>query len=69
MLLGPYEPIPGFRIVIVGDGGQPTELVQRHLKMNRSGESDNWHSEYTHHWLKRLQDESSVREEMAEGNR
>jgi hypothetical protein len=28
ILLGPYESIQGFRIVIVVDGGQPTELVQ-----------------------------------------
>jgi hypothetical protein len=30
-LLGPYEPIPGFQVVIVEDGGQPIELVQTTL--------------------------------------
>lgn len=31
ILLGPYEPIPGFRVVIVEDGGQPIEFVQTTL--------------------------------------
>ena len=31
ILLGPYEPIPNFRVAIVEDGGQPIELVQTTL--------------------------------------
>jgi hypothetical protein len=31
VLLGPYEPIPGFRVAVVEDGGQPIELVQTTL--------------------------------------
>ena len=31
ILLGPYEPIPGFRVAVVEDGGQPIELVQTTL--------------------------------------
>jgi hypothetical protein len=28
VLLGPYEPIPDFRVAIIEDGGQPIELVE-----------------------------------------
>jgi hypothetical protein len=28
VLLGPYEPIPDFRLAIIEDGGQPIELVE-----------------------------------------
>ena len=31
MLLGPYEPIPDFRVAIIEDGGCPIELVQTTL--------------------------------------
>ncbi len=31
VLLGPYEPIPGFRVAIIEDGGQPIELVETSL--------------------------------------
>jgi len=31
LLLGPYEPIPGFRVVIIEDGGVPVELIQTTL--------------------------------------
>lgn len=31
ILLGPYEPIPGFRVVMIEDGGQPIELVETKL--------------------------------------
>ncbi len=31
LILGPYEPIPGFRVAMVVDGGQPIELVQTDL--------------------------------------
>jgi len=28
VLLGPYEPIEGFRVAIIEDGGMPIELIQ-----------------------------------------
>lgn len=31
LLLGPYEPIPDFRVAIIEDGGVPIELVQTTL--------------------------------------
>lgn len=31
ILLGPYEPIPNFRVAMIEDGGQPIELVQTTL--------------------------------------
>ena len=31
LLLGPYEPIPGFRVAIIEDAGQPIEFVQTTL--------------------------------------
>jgi hypothetical protein len=31
ILLGPYEPIPNFRVAIIEDRGQPIELVQTTL--------------------------------------
>lgn len=31
ILLGPYEPIPDFRVAIIEDSGQPIELVQTTL--------------------------------------
>lgn len=31
LLLGPYEPIPGYRVAIIEDGGIPIELVQTAL--------------------------------------
>jgi hypothetical protein len=31
LLLGPFEPIPGYRVAIIEDGGQPIELVQTEL--------------------------------------
>ena len=31
LLLGPYEPIPGFRVAIIEDGGHPIELIQTSL--------------------------------------
>jgi hypothetical protein len=31
VLLGPYEPIPGFYVAIIQDGGIPIELVQTDL--------------------------------------
>jgi hypothetical protein len=31
VLLGPYEPIPDFRVAIIEDGGQPIELVETTL--------------------------------------
>jgi hypothetical protein len=31
LLLGPYEPIPGFRVAIIEDGGCPVELLQTTL--------------------------------------
>jgi len=31
LLLGPYEPIPRYRVAIVEDGGIPIELVQTTL--------------------------------------
>ena len=31
VLLGPYEPIPNFRVAVIEDGGQPIELVQTTL--------------------------------------
>jgi hypothetical protein len=31
ILLGPYEPIPNFRVAVVEDSGQPIELVQTTL--------------------------------------
>ena len=30
-LLGPYEPIPGFLVAVIEDGGQPIELIQTSL--------------------------------------
>lgn len=31
VILGPYEPIPGFRVAMIDDGGQPIEFVQTTL--------------------------------------
>lgn len=31
IILGPYEPIPGFRVAMVIDGGQPVEFVETDL--------------------------------------
>ena len=31
LLLGPYEPIPRYRVAIIEDGGIPIELVQTTL--------------------------------------
>ena len=31
LLLGPYEPIPNFRVAIIEDGGQPLELIETTL--------------------------------------
>lgn len=31
LLLGPYEPIRGFRVAIIDDGGHPVELVETAL--------------------------------------
>ncbi len=31
LLLGPYEPVSGFRVAIIEDGGIPVELVQTEL--------------------------------------
>lgn len=31
LLLGPYEPMEGFRVAIVEDGGMPVELIQTSL--------------------------------------
>ncbi len=31
LLLGPYEPIRGFRVAIIEDGGHPVELVETEL--------------------------------------
>lgn len=31
VLLGPYEPIEGFRVAIIEDGGIPVELIERAL--------------------------------------
>jgi hypothetical protein len=32
ILLNPYEPIPGFRVAIIEDGGCPIELVETQLR-------------------------------------
>ena len=37
LLLAPYEPIPGFRVAIIEDGGCPIELVQTNL-----GDAELW---------------------------
>jgi hypothetical protein len=37
LLLGPYEPIPGFRVAIIEDGGYPIELIETALN-----EDDIW---------------------------
>ncbi len=31
ILLGPYEPIPDFRVAIIEDGGHPVELIETAL--------------------------------------
>lgn len=31
ILLGPYEPIPNYRVAIINDGGVPVELVETSL--------------------------------------
>jgi hypothetical protein len=31
ILLGPYEPLPNFRVAIIEDGGQPVELIESNL--------------------------------------
>ncbi len=31
VLLGPFEPIPNFRVAMIEDGGQPVELIQTAL--------------------------------------
>lgn len=28
VLMGPYEPVPGFRVAIIEDGGCPIELIE-----------------------------------------
>ncbi|MBS7701458.1 hypothetical protein [Chelatococcus sp. YT9] len=32
MILGPYEPIDGFHVAIIDDGGVPVELIQTELR-------------------------------------
>lgn len=45
ILLGPYEPIPGFRVAIIEDGGIPIEFVETSLTdeeiWRRSGSAEN----------------------------
>ena len=31
ILLGPYEPIPNYRVAIINDGGVPVELIETNL--------------------------------------
>lgn len=31
VILGPYEPIPGFRVAIIDDGGHPVEFLETNL--------------------------------------
>ena len=31
ILLGIYEPIPGYRVAIINDGGVPVELIETNL--------------------------------------
>lgn len=31
LLLGPYEPIPGFRVAIIEDGGVPIGMIETRL--------------------------------------
>ena len=31
LLLGPYEPIPGYKVAIINDGGMPVELIETNL--------------------------------------
>lgn len=31
VILGPYEPLPGYRVAIIDDGGVPVELIQTDL--------------------------------------
>ena len=31
VILGPYEPIPGFRVAIIDDGGHPVEFLETQL--------------------------------------
>ncbi|GGY22643.1 hypothetical protein GCM10011289_28140 [Paludibacterium paludis] len=31
LLLGPYEPIDGFRVAVIDDGGHPVELIETSL--------------------------------------
>ncbi|HET6170838.1 MAG TPA: hypothetical protein VFE01_11685, partial [Terracidiphilus sp.] len=31
LLLAPYEPIEGFRVAIIDDGGKPIELIETRL--------------------------------------
>ncbi len=33
ILLGPYEPIPNYRVAIINDGGVPVELVETSLTL------------------------------------
>ncbi len=41
VLLEPYEPIPGFRAVIIEDSGHPIELVQTELTDEELGSARN----------------------------
>lgn len=34
ILLGPYEPIPGYKVAIINDNGVPIELIETHLKLS-----------------------------------
>jgi hypothetical protein len=31
VILGPYEPIPGYKVAIINDGGMPIELIETDL--------------------------------------
>jgi hypothetical protein len=34
LLLGPYEPIPRYKVAIINDGGMPVELIETDLTMD-----------------------------------
>ncbi|MFT3904377.1 MAG: hypothetical protein QM727_14500 [Niabella sp.] len=31
VILGPYEPIPGYKVAVINDGGMPVELIETNL--------------------------------------
>lgn len=46
IILGPYEPIPGYKVAIIDDGGIPVELVETNIS-----EEDLWNTARNQQYL------------------